>query len=203
MAEVRQADARAGARRRRRGARAARGRNEPAAGRRRRGARGVRRRRRGRDRPRRPAGRQGDLQLLGRRAAPGARAASRRRCASCCRAPARRRSTGTTSCSRNLLGRWPPRSPSRHRDLRRRQAGLAHARGARRATQERRAQAIAARCSSARTEILEANARDLSAGARTDCPRRCSTGSPSTRAGSPGWRRACGRSRRSPTRSAR
>ena len=47
-------------------------------------------------------GRQGDLQLLGGRAAPGPRAEVRRRSASCCRGPAKRRSTGTTSCSRNL-----------------------------------------------------------------------------------------------------
>ena len=47
-----------------------------------------------------PAGRQGDLQLLGRRAAPGPRPASRPRCASGCRGPATRRSTATTSCSR-------------------------------------------------------------------------------------------------------
>ena len=79
VAEVRQAGSRAGPGRRRRGARAPRGRHQPAAGRDRRGRRRVRRRRRGRGRVRRRARRQGDLQLLGGGAAPRARAEVRRR----------------------------------------------------------------------------------------------------------------------------
>ena len=57
--------------------------------------------------------RQGDLQLLGGRAAPRDGPEVRRRCARCCRARPRRRSTATTSCSpRPSLGAWP--SQTRH-----------------------------------------------------------------------------------------
>ena len=71
VAEVRQAVARDAVRRRRRGAGAARGRDVAAARRHRRGRGQLRRRRRGRDpRGRRQPDRQGDLQLLGGRAAP-------------------------------------------------------------------------------------------------------------------------------------
>ena len=71
LAEVRQAEPRPRHRRRGRRPGAARGRHEPAAGRRRRGPRRLRRRRCRRHRRRRRRGRQGDLQLLGPRAAQG------------------------------------------------------------------------------------------------------------------------------------
>ena len=104
VAEVRQAGARPGAGRRRRGARAARGRDQPAAG------RGRRRQRRASTPATRsrspttsePVGK-GICNYSAGRAAPRARAEVGRRCASCCRAPARRRSTATTSCSRNAV----------------------------------------------------------------------------------------------------
>ena len=61
----------------------------------------LRRRRRGRGRATAAADdRQGDLQLLGGRAAPGQGPEVGRRCARCSRAPPRRPSTATTSC-------WP------------------------------------------------------------------------------------------------
>ena len=108
--QVRQAGARAGARRRRRGARAARGRHEPAAGRDRRGVGRVRRRRRGRDRPRRGAVGKGICNYSAEelRRVPGLKSAEVRELTA--RAPARRPSTGTISCSRNLCraGPWPP-----------------------------------------------------------------------------------------------
>ena len=107
VAEVREERARDGAGRPGRRARAARAGHEPAAGRRGRGGgrlRGGRRRRGGRG-GRRPApDRQGDLQLLGRGAAPREGPEVGRRCARCCPARARRPCTATTSC-------WPERRP--------------------------------------------------------------------------------------------
>ena len=97
LAQVRQADPRTADDRRRRRAGAARARHEPAAGRDRGRRRRVRGRRRRRGARRRPRGRQGDRQLLRRGAAADQGAADRRRCASCCRAPPRKRCTGTTS----------------------------------------------------------------------------------------------------------
>ena len=128
MAEVRQAGARAGAGRRRRRPRAARGRHQPAAGGDRRGGAAVRRRRRGRDRPRGASWSARGSATTRPTSCAACGASSRPRCARCCPAPARRRSTGTTSCLRNARGA-PCGHGHRHRidrrDLRRRQARLA------------------------------------------------------------------------------
>ena len=212
VAEVRQAGARARAGRRRRRAGAARGRHQPAAGRRRRRQRRLRGRRRDRGHVRRRAGRQGHQQLLGRGAAARARAEVGRRYASCCRSRATRRSTATTSCSRRHLCvrsrrlQEPMATASRisRRDLRVRQAGVAHAGDARRRTSRTpRSRRSPTRWSSARRRFSRRMRATSRRDARPASAPRCSTGSRSTGRGSARSPTAPARSRRCPIRSVR
>ena len=86
------------------------------------------------------------------------------RCASCCRRPPRRPSTGTISCSRNLFGGWPPPPVPSPTSAARPSAPRASWRGWTPTRATRALEAIAAALEARTAEMLEANERDMEAG---------------------------------------